>query len=113
MSVVDENEFFDAVEGYDSLGDDHSIVWFEDGWISDAESWVDGESRSNSFSRRRRRRASSISDVSSTSDQSAKGRSAPHENTYLNAENLAMLEEDAIEDESVDDTGVELSLIHI
>jgi hypothetical protein len=101
-SVVDENEFFDANEGHDSVGGENSGVWFEEHWIADAESVIDGESRSSLSDRRGRRRPPSVSDMSSVSDQSAGRRRNEQDNGYLNAENLARLEEGVgDEDDSV------------
>ena len=101
-SVVDENEFFDANEGHDSVGGENSGVWFEEHWIADAESVIDGESRSSLSDRRGRRRPPSVSDMSSVSDQSAGRRRNQQDNGYLNAENLARLEEGVgDEDDSV------------
>jgi Vacuolar sorting-associated protein 13, N-terminal/N-terminal region of Chorein or VPS13 len=106
-SEVDDEDFFDAIEGVESLGGENSGIWFEDNWIADAESVIDGESsRSSIGDRRGRRRQPSISDVSSTSDQS-RSRRNQHENGYLSAENLARLEENAGEDDSVADSRIE------
>jgi hypothetical protein len=102
-SEIDEDEFFDANEASDSVGGENSGIWFEDNWIADAESVIDGESRSSLSDRKGRRRQPSISDVSSVSDHS-KGRTYQQENGYLSAENLARLEEGVGEDESVAET---------
>jgi Vacuolar sorting-associated protein 13, N-terminal/N-terminal region of Chorein or VPS13 len=108
-SHIDENEFFDANDHDGPFNGDSSALWFEESWISDAESYIDSDSRSGRHDRQsRRRRAGSVSDVSSVSDQSAKEanareRKAQQGNAYLNAENLARLEEGASEDESLVD----------
>jgi hypothetical protein len=106
-SIVDENEFFDAHEGADSVAGENSGVWFEDNWIADAESVIDGESRSGFSGRRGRRRPPSVSDMSSVSDHSAgRPRKSLLDNGYLSAENLARLEEAADdEDDSVGESG--------
>lgn len=119
LSQIDENEFFDANEPNDSFVGDGSAVWFDDNWISDAESFIDGDSRSGQNYRRGKRRAGSVSDVSSVSDQSTKdstkesssvkGRKVVHPgNAYLSAENLARLEEGAGEDESMGDSVMDM-----
>ncbi|KAL3924425.1 MAG: hypothetical protein SGILL_001054, partial [Bacillariaceae sp.] len=108
-SIVDENEFFDANQGADSVAGENSGVWFEDNWIADAESVIDGETRSSFSGRRGRRRPPSVSDMSSVSDHSAgRSRKSPLDNGYLSAENLARLEE-AVgdEDDSVGEGGKE------
>ncbi|KAL3925287.1 MAG: hypothetical protein SGILL_000512 [Bacillariaceae sp.] len=93
-SLVNENEFFDANEGADSVAGENSGIWFEDNWIADAESVIDGESRSSFSGRRGRRRQPSVSDMSSVSDHSAGRLRRGHlDNGYLSAENLARLEE--------------------
>jgi hypothetical protein len=93
-NALNEDEFFDANEGAESIGGENSGIWFEDNWIADAESVIDGESRSSFSGRRGRRRQPSVSDVSSVSDQSASRTRRGHvDNGYLNAENLARLEE--------------------
>lgn len=104
--TVNEDEFFDANERGDSVAGENSGVWFEDNWIADAESVIDGESRSSFSGRRGRRRQSSVSDMSSVSDQSAGRRRKGHlDNGYLSAENLARLEEAADdEDDSAADS---------
>lgn len=117
LSQIDENDFFDTNEGSDSYTGDGSAIWFEDNWISDAESFFDGDSRSFQNDRHsRRRRAGSISDVSSASDQSTtkdsprdtpQNRKAQQVNAYLSAENLARLEEGAGEDESIGPSAIE------
>jgi hypothetical protein len=107
-SQVDENEFFDAVDGYDgSSAAENSGLGFDGSWILDAESVIDADSRSLPPDRRGRRRQRSLSDVSSVSDQSTKGRRGQQENAYLSADNLARLEEGAGEDESVMENIVE------
>jgi hypothetical protein len=109
LSQIDENEFFDANEGHDSFGGDASGLWFDDNWISDAESFIESDSRSLQNDRRgRRRRSASISDVSSASDQSPKGRKSQHETTYLSAANLIRLEENAGEDESLAESAIDM-----
>jgi hypothetical protein len=115
LSQIDEDEFFDANEQNDSFVGDGSAVWFDDNWISDAESFIDSDSRSG---RRGKRRARSVSDVSSVSDQSTtkestkestQKRKVPNnENGYLSAENLARLEEGAGEDESRGESVIDL-----
>jgi Vacuolar sorting-associated protein 13, N-terminal/N-terminal region of Chorein or VPS13 len=106
-SQIDENEFFDTYENDGSLNGDNSAAWFDENWISDAESYIDSDSRSGRHDRRsRRRRGGSVSDMSSVSDQSAKEATARERkgqpgNAYLSAENLARLEEGASEDESL------------
>ena len=92
-SEIDEAEFFDAHEGNDSMVADGNDMWFDDNWIADAESVISKPTPD----RRGRPRPSSISDVSSASDQSMRRRKGQG---YLSAENLAKLEETA-EDESV------------
>ena len=112
-SHIDENEFFDANDHDGQLNGDNSALWFEENWISDAESYIDSDSPSGRHDRQsRRRRAGSVSDVSSVSDQSAKEanareRKAQQGNAYLNAENLARLEEGASEDESLVDNNMD------
>ncbi|KAG7355613.1 vacuolar sorting-associated protein 13, N-terminal domain containing protein [Nitzschia inconspicua] len=104
-SAVNEEEFFDVNEMAESVGGDNSGVWFEDNWIADAESVIDGDSRSSFSGRRGRRRQPSVSDMSSVSDQSAgRIRRGNLDNGYLSAENLARLEEaaDDEEDSAVD-----------
>ncbi len=116
LSQLDENEFFDANQTNESFVGDGSAVWFDDNWISDAESFIEGDSRSaQDERRRRRRRAGSVSDVSSASDQSTKepmkdtkGKKIQQGNAYLSAENLARLEEGAGEDESVGESVVDM-----
>jgi hypothetical protein len=105
-SALNEDEFFDANEGAESVGGENSGDWFEDNWIADAESVIDGESRSSFSGRRGRRRQPSVSDVSSVSDQSASRTRRGHlDNGYLNAENLARLEETGDdEDDSGEDS---------
>ena len=102
-SIIDEDEFFDAREGRESsefVSGDNSGIWFEDNWIADAESVIDGGNSGGSLNGRRyRRRQSSISDVSSMSDHSKNRKSA--QNKYLSAENLARLEEGVGEDDSI------------
>ena len=105
-SEIDEGEFFDAREGSESVGGENSGIWFKDNWIADAESVIDGESGGSSNDRRHRRRQPSISDVSSMSDHSKNRRGG--QNGYLNAENLARLEEDVGEDDSVAESGKEI-----
>lgn len=90
-----EEEFFDAAENDSHVSDNASGMMDED-WMVDSESVVDIETRSSlSKSGPRRKRAPSISDVSSISDASkTKGRSFRlADGSYLNAENLARLEE--------------------
>lgn len=111
LSQVNENEFFDATDDHDSFNADTSAVWFEDNWITDAESVIDADSRSlpTPDRRGRKRQPSIISDVSSASDQSDSVRRRRHQNIdeYLSAENLARLEEGAGEDESMVESGGE------
>ncbi len=107
VSEIDEGEFFDAHQATDSVGENASGVWFEDNWVADAESVIDGGSRGSSNDRRSHRRARSVSDVSSMSDHS-KHRRGQFDNLYLNAENLARLEEGVGEDDSVAESGQEI-----
>jgi hypothetical protein len=111
LSQVNESEFFDANDGDDSFNADNSAVWFEDNWITDAESVIDADSRSlpTPDRRGRKRQTSIISDVSSASDQSDSVRRRRRRNSdeYLSAENLARLEEGAGEDESIVESGGE------
>jgi hypothetical protein len=107
VNEIDEGEFFDAREGAESIGENNSGIWFEDNWITDAESVIDGVSRGSSNERRSHRRARSVSDVSSMSDHS-KNRKSQFENGYLNEENLARLEEGVGEDDSVAESGQEI-----
>ncbi len=106
VSEIDEGEFFDAHQATDSVGENGSGIWFEDNWITDAESVIDGGSRASSNERRSHRRARSVSDVSSMSDHSKHRRG--FDNPYLNAENLARLEEGVGEDDSVAESGQEI-----
>ena len=99
VSEIDEGEFFDAQQASDSVGENASGVWFDDNWIADAETVIDGGSRGSSHERRSNRRARSVSDVSSMSEHS-KNRRIQFDNGYLNAENLARLEEGVGEDDS-------------
>ena len=106
VSEIDEGEFFDAHQASDSVGENASGIWFEDNWITDAESVIDGGSKGSSNDRRSHRRARSVSDVSSMSDHS-KHRRGQFDNLYLNAENLARLEEGVGEDDSIAESGQE------
>ena len=102
LSQIDEGEFFDAIGGYDSVAEEDSTIWFEDNWITDAESVISD----TSYDRRGNRRQPSISDVSSASDQSI-GHRGQRGNAYLSAENLARLEEGVTEDESLVENGID------
>eukprot|EP00980_Cylindrotheca_fusiformis_P009341 scaffold2047_cov129-Cylindrotheca_fusiformis.AAC.20 len=98
FSQIDEREFFDANDGYDSFGDG-SGVWFDDHWVADAESVIELDSRSLRSERKgRRKRSTSMSEVSSTSENSGKALKNPS-GVYLSAENLAKLEEGMSEDD--------------
>ena len=96
-SEVDENEFFDARDGDDSIMGDSNGVWFDDNWIADAESVISRPTPD----RRGRPRQSSISDVSSASDQSVRRRLGQG---YLSAENLAKLDEAAAEEDDISES---------
>ncbi|CAJ1918125.1 unnamed protein product [Cylindrotheca closterium] len=89
LSQVDEGEFFDADDGYDSMSNT-SARWFDDNWITDTESVIDADSRSLRGGRSRRKRSISISETSSNSDGSFVGRKNVS-GIYLSAENLANL----------------------
>ena len=98
-SRVDEDEFFDAVENDENS--ENVSMWLEDDWIADADSVLDG----NSSTSRQRRHKTAMSDVSSLSDRSlTKRRKKPKDAAaYLSAENLAMLAEGMIEEDSLED----------
>lgn len=110
LSQIDESEFFDTNEGYDSVPEENHAIWFDDHFIADAESVI-SDSRSVPNERRGRRRQRSVSDVSTVSDQSIKGRRGQLGN-YLSAENLAKLEEAASEDDSLPEIGMDDDSFH-
>ena len=99
-SRVDEDEFFDAVENDENS--ENVSMWLEDNWIADADSVLGGNS---STTNRQRRHKTAMSDVSSLSDRSlTKRRKKPKDAAaYLSAENLAMLTEGMIEEDSLED----------
>jgi len=98
VSNVDEDEFFDAIENDENS--ENISMWIEDDWIADADSVLD----SNTSSYRHRRHRTAMSDVSSLSERSVKKRHTPKKSSaYLSEENLAMLEEGMIEEESLGD----------
>ena len=103
-SHVDEDEFFDAVENGDENSENLSM-WLEDNWIADADSVLDGDQGSTTQKQRRQRAA--MSDVSSLSDRSLMRRrkkkgAGSGLAAYLNEENLAMLEEGMVEEDSIE-----------
>ena len=100
-SDKDNDEFFDAMDNESNVSDTGGLM--EDNWITDSESLAESETRSFSkLQRRGRKRQSSISDVSSISEGSFTRRRSQFDSHYLNAENLARLEEDAMEGGSVE-----------
>jgi hypothetical protein len=108
-SVLDENEFIDALENADN--NENAGAWSDDNWIADAESVTESDIRSISQKKPRRRRTRSVSDVSSISDKSW-GRRKQANDEYLSAENLARLEELGSEDDDGDDLGSDAESFH-
>lgn len=104
-SVVDENEFLDVFE------DDGETSWSEDKWTVDAETVLNGDDQSLK-SAQKRRRARSHSDVSSTSDGSRKRAPKRAGAVYLNAENLARLEEGRGEEDEDSDLDSDADSFH-
>eukprot|EP00562_Extubocellulus_spinifer_P016440 CAMPEP_0178577680 /NCGR_PEP_ID=MMETSP0697-20121206/21133_1 /TAXON_ID=265572 /ORGANISM="Extubocellulus spinifer, Strain CCMP396" /LENGTH=4375 /DNA_ID=CAMNT_0020212987 /DNA_START=145 /DNA_END=13272 /DNA_ORIENTATION=+ len=107
-SDINEMEFLDAVDT-ETTKDDIS-EWFEENWNTDAESLATRSMfGSGSNFRTPRGRLPSISDVSSKSTRSRKSQSArlrtrkvPNAQTYLNAENLARLDESGFDENDSD-----------
>jgi hypothetical protein len=93
-SKLDENEFFDAVESEAESG-----TWFDE-MIVDSDTVFDTGSKAI-LRARRRPRLPSVSDVSSSSDQTSSQKPQGRKGvTYLSAENLAKLDERAAEEDS-------------
>lgn len=91
----DEDEFFDTMEQESALLDVESAME-DDNFMAESESVLsDSQSRAKSI-RSRRRRQASISDVSSEGSFSKRRGLVDH--PYLDADNLARLEENADED---------------
>eukprot|EP00977_Amphora_coffeiformis_P007537 scaffold1650_cov163-Amphora_coffeaeformis.AAC.3 len=109
-SDFDEDEFFDTMEHEAAFSEMESAIT-GDNFMAESDSVLDSDSHSlarSVRSRSRRKRQSSISDVSSISDGSVAKRRGGANDPYLNAENLARLEETADEDmadDFYDDTG--------
>lgn len=97
-SELDENEFLDALDSPEE--EENPIPYLDGDWMADAESFVSTGGRSKILPKRRAAR--SISDISSISELSLKGQKK--EGAYLNAENLARLEERDDSDESKSDS---------
>lgn len=99
----DDSEFFDAL-GSASVPIDDASAMFSDSWVSDTQSVIDLETRSITRTRRKRRRRSA-SDLSSLSDASLgkKRVNGQDHEVYLNAENLAKLEEADESKSDIDD----------
>ena len=95
-STVDENEFLDVFE------EDGETSWTDDNWVVNAETVLNGDDQSRK-SGQKQRKARSVSDVSSISDGSRKGTQKRVSSVYLNAENLARLEEGGGEDDEESD----------
>ena len=95
-SVVDEDEFLDVFEN------DGEASWSDEKWAVDAESVFNGDEQSYK-SGQKRRKARSVSDVSSISDGSFKRTPRRASGVYLNAENLARLEEGGGEEDDESD----------
>jgi hypothetical protein len=95
-SFVDENEFMDAVENENDQG---SNPLFEDRWVAETESVLGSEARSVRKVKHNRK-PRSVSDVSSISDVSHR-KQRWTSGDYLSAENLARLEEQRDEEDSL------------
>eukprot|EP00978_Attheya_sp_CCMP212_P012279 scaffold30492_cov47-Attheya_sp.AAC.1 len=112
-SEINEFEFLDALDD-DEADYEDSSGWFEDDWIADAESVYDVEARPPSgYSPKRRTRQHSVSDASSRSDRSFRSarrsetgtdrsrsnrKTFANDGVYLNADNLARLDEGGTEE---------------
>ena len=109
-SDFDEDEFFDTMEHESAFTDlENAIV--DENFMAESDSVLDSDSHSlarSVRSRSRRKRQASVSDVSSISEGSvSKRKVGPNDIPYLDAENLARLEENADEDagDELDETG--------